>query len=37
MRILGLDTATKTGWALVDDGRIVESGMSLTSNTPTIA
>ncbi len=27
MKILALDTATKTGWAIVVDGKVVESGM----------
>ena len=27
MKILGLDTATKTGWCLVDGGKVVESGV----------
>lgn len=27
MRILGLDCATKTGWALSEDGKIIESGV----------
>ena len=27
MRIFALDCATKTGWALIDNGKIVESGM----------
>lgn len=27
MKILGLDCATKTGWCIVEDGEIVESGV----------
>lgn len=27
MKILALDTATKTGWAVVEDGRLIESGV----------
>lgn len=27
MNILGLDTATKTGWALMSNGRLIESGV----------
>ena len=28
MKILALDCATKTGWAVIDDGKIVASGVS---------
>jgi len=27
MRIIAIDTATKTGWATIDGGRVVESGV----------
>jgi Holliday junction resolvasome RuvABC endonuclease subunit len=27
MKVLGLDCATKTGWALAEDGKVIESGV----------
>lgn len=35
MRILGMDLGTKTGWAVVEDGKVVDSGVvTIVGDTP---